>query len=726
MKAYRAPGLGLQWATEIYPRVDEAPMTTRRPLNARRTTTNHAGAVPGTPVPGSPVPGSPDHGLLDHGPPDPGPPDPGTSDPGTPDPGPPDPGIPNPGTPAQPPSDLAPERRIGRSFAAVLRCFFGIGLLLTGIGHATGQVSEANRDRLLAEIDAARERFRSDDLPNLEAARAGSLGSIDRVRQWLASASDADNAAAWLRYLNLNPLADALGADAAPAELIAEATSLRERLVGTWPGLETPRLRGLRSELDRLLAAARFGNPDDAADLYLRQLDVLADRTGRLSEVPTANEIATLSRILEVLQDTGQTDRLLLSYRDRFSHPNLIAQVSATTVQEAVTRTVDEVEPVRDCILGTRLIGRGQLWGKVTAELIPSTTSAMLAIRLDARFNSQNTGYNGPVRLRTVSNGRVTATRTIRLNELGLSAEPVVTEATLATHITAIEHPRKLVRKIARKRAAKQKPLADRITLRKLRDRIGERFAEQTGDVGPPPALADAQAWLARLDIPVPSEQWSSTADALTLRSALSRTGQLDSPVPPPTIAEGNAAAFQIHESAVDNSLTRFLAGRTIRQSQISRLLESLRVAPRRREANEDEPPFVIDFARLRPIIFEARDDSIRLGIRGTRFEQGGRELRRPLEITAVYRAAETDDQMTSLTRDDEIRVDFPGDARLTFAQTALRSTIKRLFDELFPRQILDAPLVVAENSPLEALRGREFRPHRVTTDDGWLTVTLR
>ncbi len=650
---------------------------TRPLLNARRPTTNHASA---------------DHGSL-----------------------------------ARSPSEPAlPGQTVG-SIGAVLRGFLGTALLLTGIGHATGQVPEADRDRLLAEIDAARERFRSDDLPDLDAARAGSLGSIDLVRQWLASASDADNADDWLGYLKLDPLADALGGDASPTELITEATALRERLVGTWPGLETPRLRGLRSALDRLLAAARFGNPDGAADRYLRQLDRLAKSTDQLSEVPSAHELAVLATIFEALQDTGQTDQLLMSYRDRFSHPNLVAQVSATTVQEAITRKVNEDEPVRDCILGTRLIGHGQLSGNVTAELIPSTTSAMLAIRLDARFNSQNTGYNGPVRLRTVGDGQVSATRTIRLSDDGLSAEPVVTQATLATHITAIEHPRKLVRKIARKRAAKQKPLADRIALRKLRTRIGDRFAEQTGVVGPPPALADAQAWLARLDIPVPRERWSSTAEALTLRSALSRTGQLDSPVPPPTIPEESAAAFQIHESAVDNSLTRFLAGRTVRQSQINRLLESLRIdPPDRADSDEPEPPFVIDFARLRPIIFEARDASLRLGIRGTRFEQGGRELRRPLEITAVYRPAESDGETTSLTRDDEIRVDFPRRERLGVPAMALRSTIKQLFDKVFPEKILDAPLVVAESSPLEALRGREFRPRHVTAEDGWLTVTLR
>ncbi len=601
---------------------------------------------------------------------------------------------------------------------------------------APAQLSSAERDRLLAEITSTGERFNSDRLPDLTIARQRAVAGIDRVRQWFAARTDRANYAAWMAYLRLDPLVEAIETEQPVAAQARQALALRKRLVGPSPGLEMEVFGRLRDDLDQLLAASRFADREKAPELFRRQLGILSERTAKLESVPAAEEQAAVSRILQVLEETGQSDRLLASFHDAFSQPNVVVRLSESMIQETAGRPVDRDEPVRDCILGTRLIGRARMEGTITVDLLPSADTARLAISLDGRVNTRNTGYNGPVRLRSIGNGEVHASRTIQLSDRGVALEEPQTTASLRTRITAIEHHLRLVRKIARKRAAQQKPHVDRIALGRLRDRVGSRFTEQTAAIGRSDAFTRGDPWLQRLDIPEPTQHWSSTDDLLFFRAAVSRSSQLAAPLPAPSVPEGLGATVQVHESAVDNALAQFLGGRTVKQDQIDRLLESLGRETTGRELEltkqvESESPFEIDFARLRPIIFEAREDTVRLGIRGTRFEQDGRQLVRPLEITAVYRPASSDPGnageagTTTLVRESEVNVDFPGRGRLTVGQTALRSTIKRAFDDVFPETLLDRRVSVPESSPLEAMRGQVFHPRYVQARDGWLTIAV-
>jgi hypothetical protein len=188
----------------------------------------------------------------------------------------------------------------------------------------------------------------------------------------------------------------------------------------------------------------------------------------------------------------------------------------------------------------------------------------------------------------------------------------------------------------------------------------------------------------------------------------------------------------------IDNALTPMLAGRTVNQSQIEPLLsltgnkpqlvkstnstDSLELA----EEESDEPAFEIDFARVRPVIFEAREGVLRVGVRGTRFSQGRRELTRAMEITTNYTPARDASGNFLLIRDKDVDVDFPGRGRLTVAQSAIKTAIQKSFSEVFPQVLADQPIVVPTEAPLDAIRGRILRVSQISSQDGWLTLGVR
>jgi hypothetical protein len=215
----------------------------------------------------------------------------------------------------------------------------------------------------------------------------------------------------------------------------------------------------------------------------------------------------------------------------------------------------------------------------------------------------------------------------------------------------------------------------------------------------------------------------------MSVDATLRRHDQLSTVVRRPSIGTDYDAAIQFHESVVNNALSPLLAGRTMTEAKLDELLASVDRSPAAdppTAGGEPEPPFEIDFARLQPIVFDARDQSVRIGVRGTRFAQGRRELKRAMEITATYHRAESDDGRIILVREEEIDVDFPGGRRLTVAQAGLRPTIKTKFDNVFPKTLLDRNLEVPSTSAIESLRGRLFKPVLVDATDGWMTVALR
>jgi hypothetical protein len=317
----------------------------------------------------------------------------------------------------------------------------------------------------------------------------------------------------------------------------------------------------------------------------------------------------------------------------------------------------------------------------------------------------------------------------------GIAFSQTGAQASLQTRICRIEHPLAIVRAIARKQAAKQKPAADRIAEEKLRTQIERQFATETTKVSPltPSQLVDrAEPMLQRLSLTKPSQAWSSTVDAICVESVLRSPEQLASISSRPGVPTPFALAIQIHESAVENSFSVILAGRTLNERRLNKLLEQ--IAPAASDDHsvtqnggdqDSETPFEIRFSRSRPVIFESREGVVRLGLRGTRFVQDDREINKAMEIAAIYEPTEADDGRIILRRTGKVDVDFPGE-RLTLGEVGLKSIIQKKFSALFPDEVLDDALRIGDDANLEALRGREFRPSLAKAENGWFTLAFQ
>ncbi|TWU58767.1 hypothetical protein Poly51_15470 [Rubripirellula tenax] len=623
-----------------------------------------------------------------------------------------------------------------------------MGSVLTSLSLpsvALAQWSASDRERLASQIDSASKHLDSSRFPSFDESRGTALNSLNAAESFFTRQTDASNAAAWLDYLDLGPLRDAITADESETDVARRAIDLRYRLVGTSPGLELSRLTTLRRDLERLIEAVRLRDPQRAETLVARQMEALAEKIREMGDHPSAEDVSSLNAVVGLLIASEQAGDFVAALGNQFNRPNLAVLVSESMVQSAINRGVNQSRPVRDCILGTRIVGSASLNGMITADVLPSIGDVRVQVALAGCVTNKNTGYNGPVVLRTSGVGSVNVSRMLHISEAGIRADNAFVQASLSTNIDAIEHRMRLVRRIASKKAAEQKPKADRIAVEKLRTQVGSQFVEQTDTataVAPPDVLANVRPVLTRMSLDEPARLWGSTDQMIFIDATLRRTDQLASVTTRPLITQAFDAAVQIHESAIDNAMTPLLAGRTLREGDFEEIIadaglpvQASKTADTGRSVLEsstdddsgeedDETPFEIDFARLRPIIFEARDQTIRVGVRGTRFATGTRELKQAMEITAVYEPARTQDGRMLLLRKDTVDVSFPGPSkRLTMSQAGLKRTIQKKFAEVFPEVLLDQSFTVPMTSKLESLRGRVFRPESVDAQNGWLSV---
>jgi hypothetical protein len=592
---------------------------------------------------------------------------------------------------------------------------------------AYGQFSGQDRERLIGAIESTESAFDAEQLPDVGAAKADLVSKVAAVEQYFQRATDAENRAAWLQFLELKPITKAIQSSAADSVVMAEARGLRDRLIGMTPGLELSAICNLRDSAFRLYQAISLNSMQGKR--VVATLAALKKLIGELKETPTTEQFAQIGFFVGTISSSGQGDELVHAFREVFGKPNVAVLVGKSLLQKAVDRELTREEPVRQTILGTRIVGTATMTGKVSANLLPSTDSAKIKLGFKADFESDNTGYNGPVRLLTTGTGKIDLARTLNIDSSGFHLSGDKTDVELNTTIDAICHKMEIVRKLAWKAARRQKPQADCIATQRLKQQISEQFEQEASklNLGSQAGFFDEGGTaLQRLSLATPLHAWSSSEQMLAIDSLFRADHQMGSVDARPAIDETFDVAIQIHESAVENACSTVLAGRTLNEKKLDDLLGRIgRGNEGDGDAPSDDEPFEIVFSQLRPIVFEARDQVVRVGVRGRRFTKGTRVLQKALEVTASYKPSKLDDGTVVLKRDGKVDVSFGG-KKLSISEAGMKPVIEKSFGKVFPDVILERAITIAEDANMESLRGMEFRPRLVQADDGWLTIAIR
>ena len=600
-------------------------------------------------------------------------------------------------------------------------------------GAAVTAIADDAASRRFEEIagDAARAggSFRPVGEASLDAAASNLRSALVPLDALLGrSKSGAD----WRKYLDWPALeGQASSGQAADPRVLRD---LEKKLGSPEMGLDMPQFVRVRKAVTKYaeLADAARG---DGAKQFSDRLDKLSSALLTASASGQAEALASVAPILERLVESGQAPGIVAAIRGANSRPNIHLEVAEDLLAPAVNRPVDQVQPVDDVVLGTRIRGTGHTTGTVRLDFVPSGEKAVFDIILGATNISHTRGTQGPVTVNSRGVTAIDARRRIFLDEFNVAAAPVEASADTNSTVTGMginaRFGKRLIRRIATKKIAESKAQAESIAEGKARDRIRRQFGEQTE-----PAVAQmrdqfqqkVRGPLQTRGLYPESFHMHTTDRHLRIVARKSLAGQLAAFSSPPAASADNIITAQIHESAVNNILEDKLGGKVITQDDVARIAkeQNLKMPDSLgSDPDAEQKTWAITFAKYRPVTVATSESRVKVTVRGDKFVSGDRSFP-GMDIAAVY-AVGQGPKGPVLVREGNVQISpagfKSGDRKLTMAETSLRRILQKRFDKVFKDAIEIEPLPLqGELASIGPLPMNQLESRK----DGWLVAGWR
>ncbi len=580
--------------------------------------------------------------------------------------------------------------------------------------------SRSIKDTLLR----AKESLAAEQLPDVFRSRTELDQALSNLEKFVVI--DSANGLAWSEFLRLDELRAELAKDLPQLNALVD---LEMNMRQNYLGLEYPQFSQFRDRLNQYIRALRYGsNPDASIDLLGKKIDELIlelDKPLDGSDLSRSNQVGIVANYLH---ESQQVPWAVSEIRSQFNVPNVQIMAQESVLNRMLTRVVAEPNPVHECILGTRILGQACLSGIVSADVVPMNNGVSLLLNMSATLTSQNKGYNRGVVLNTTGYSPVYASKQIFVTPTGISSAPATVSTDLQSTINSIEHPLRLVRRIAEKKAAEQKPQADAIAEGRMQTKIRSQY-----DQGVTAQLNEASAQLTtlqqtqrpevkRIGIARPTLTMYSTdttvhgnlIQAAAHQLAANRSCNLPIPM-------SSVVLVRAHQSAMINALDTVLGGRTIRSQNLDEYAQQIlgEVPPEvSKEANGEE--WSITMALFHPVELDFVDGRVRIILKVSQMTRGDQVLADPAIITATYLPSFFEGVLT-LKREGPVTIDFTRESRGVRVVT-LRSFLKGKFETTFKEEFVTKRIDLNDRFP----RAPQLTVDQLNLEDGWLQIGLR
>ncbi len=594
--------------------------------------------------------------------------------------------------------------------------------------QASAQLPTRRLEELATNALQATEIFRPASDAALDSAAAGLRQALTPLETLLNRSASGK---AWRTYLDW----PALQAQAASGKAADPATlrRLEQLFNATETGLDMPEFVRVRKAVSRYAEVADAARGNGASRMSQR-LGALASSLLSASATGSAESLAPVPPILERLVEAGQAAGIVAAVRDANSRPNILLEVHENLLAQAVNRPIDQMMPVDEVVLGTRVRGNGHTKGNVRLDFVPSPDRAAFDLVFDATNIAHTRGSQGPVTVNSRGVTNLGARRRLFLDEYTASASPVQASASTDSTVTGIavnsRFGKRMIQKIASRKIAETMPQAEAIAEGRARDRLRRQFQEQTE-----PALAQFRdQFQEKVRGPLEKQglypemlHMNTTDTTLAITARKSTASQLAAASMPPAAAAGTLISARVHESAINNMLEEKLGGRMITQADVDQMArEGKTQMPESLGSDPDQKPWAVTFAKHRPVTVAVDDGRVKLMVRGDKFVSGDRSFP-GMDIWATYAIA-TSSQGLHLIREGDVQIYPPGfkpggSEKLSMAETSLRRILQKRFDKLW-KQVIDIPdlplqgeLATAGPLPMQQLVARK---------DGWVVAGWR
>jgi hypothetical protein len=576
---------------------------------------------------------------------------------------------------------------------------------------------------LEALLLTAKSQLSADRLPRIDTARRELDAALADLERFIGP--ETENGRRWAAFLRLDELRQELATD---QPRVGVLTELEMDMRQNYLGLEYPQFTRVRERLGDYVRSLRYST---APDLTLQFIEREIDRITRELAEPTDEDFqadSAIGALVNLLSGAGQSPAVVSQLRAQYSYPNLQVNVQEAFVNRLIARSVAEPSPVRECILGTDIYGNACLVGQVYADLKPMSNGVLLSLNMSGQLTSESRGYNRGVVINSTSQSPVFASKNVYITPAGISSSGAGASTNLQTHINSIEHKRRIVRRIASRKAAQQKPLADAIAEERMQRRLTSQYDAQVNQ-----QLTEASAQynrltnfsppeLGRIGLSRPQLNFYSTDTGINASALQVAEAQLAANGPSALPRSPSAQiVVEAHQSILTNALEVLLGGRRIRSENLDKYAQQIlgRVPEQVLEEASGEPWSIV-LASFRPVDIEFDDQAITISIRVTQLTRGEQVLPELFVVSATYVPSFSPDGLLTLNRQGPVDFRF-GDARGLRVLT-LRTFIKGKLEQAFKEQIELERLNLKDRFP----KVGNIAIDSWQLDNGWLQVGLK
>lgn len=582
---------------------------------------------------------------------------------------------------------------------------------------STVSASEASLE-LQSALTQLETQLNLERLPDAEASKQQLAEALQQLDQFIVI--DSDNGQLWSRFLRLDELREQLDGDPTGGVLADLESNMRQN----YNGLELKQFINLRNAIGKYRNALRYGSRGQKTlDFIQNQRTRLLEQLAESPELD-ADKVTIASGLLAFLTDSNQAPDARLAIASAFNSPNLELQVSEQFVNSLVGRTVAQPRDVNECLLGTRIIGDACLAGDVSVDISPMQNGISMSIDLLGTMTTNNRGYNRGVVLHSTGFSPIWASKQVWATTEFVSASPATVSNNLRTQINAIQHRLRIVRRIAKKKAAEQKPKADAIARGRLSKRVATGYDEEVDG-----QLATANARLRKFNQPTPAVErlgmtkptfsLASSSNAVSASATQAAPDQLAAPEPCPLATPTDYGLnIRIHQSLPVNLLDSLLVDRVLRSNQLDDyVLQFADEVPKELVEESQKENWQVYFRSFRPVDIRFENGQITLAISTTKLI-GNRSVEKPATIKATFTPA-IDSGQVKLVRDGELDIDIGGGGT---QGTALRSVVRAKFDSILKPEIV---------LPIDQLKKQYPKTanlviSQINADHGWLQISLK
>jgi hypothetical protein len=478
-----------------------------------------------------------------------------------------------------------------------------------------------------------------------------------------------------------------------------------------------PSIDSVRRALRDFRATVLLAADANAAAKFSKAIELLASSMKNIATDPMPN-YRELIDAYKYLSETRLMDDLLPPIRQRFSHINQRLVFSQKFLDHLADQEIKETRDINDNQDGMQLTGVSHIVAVPTAAFTPNDARAAVAVHLDAKVNSDITGYKHPATVFAHSVVNLTIDVPVYMSEMGVEApEPLICAVSNSCLTGMCLHLKsrvlnRLLMPLAQKVAQKKLTESDPQVAEKARGEIGKMVADNREKmILQVNGLIQTMLWQSfeARDINA-NVRFRTTSSEMLWTAEYVGPGDLGSPTVAPTIPAEAEIGVQFHESTFNNTDVS-VAGNKINEAIYREMLyDTFKFAP---EDEDEDPsatriPSVLTFADTEPLRLRFDDGVISGTLRLKAFSLNGKTYGDRLRSVRVnYKPQMTLDGF-ALNRQGDLEILDDGGANREEFEIALR----RFFKAQFRSSTIKGP---KSKVPLKV--------GGLTIEDGWISA---